>query len=362
MSQTKIKIESPNQLPESGVTRVQFKSWKEGMLVYLKQNDDFHCFLSDGIYKKWKAADDDPNRITALHATETPPVDDQAPNVVDARSKLLAKRQRDLNTMLSLIGRKVDQYDYDDVMNFSTDLESIWNMIELVYDIGRKGVHFLELNKIKFETGESPAKFYKKIYHHFMDNLYKTGTVLKYKQNSQLQEDEKLSPTLLNFMLYFTIESIDSRLMKKIKDKWGHLLDENTGLHDLKPVILKAIPDLLERIDSKDSEANSADTQLSAFGSSRGRFSDRGGFSDRGRFSNRGRFQSRPTASGRSFGGKFCRICQAARCPKRVYTTHNVSECSRLSRRDVEDLRVMMCDMKISPDEYPDSDTDPSQD
>ena len=64
--------------------------------------------------------------------------------------------------MLSIIGRKVDQYDFDDVMNSSTSITSIWG-IELVYYIGRTGVHFLELGKIKYEPGESPVKYYKKI-------------------------------------------------------------------------------------------------------------------------------------------------------------------------------------------------------
>ena len=72
MTSSKCKIEIPNQLPESGLTRVKFKSWKEGMLVYLKQNDDFLHFLPGGIYEDWKSADEDSNRITALEATETP--------------------------------------------------------------------------------------------------------------------------------------------------------------------------------------------------------------------------------------------------------------------------------------------------
>ena len=31
--------------------------------------------------------------------------------------------------------------------------------LELVYDIGRKGVHFLDLAKLKYETGESHVVF-----------------------------------------------------------------------------------------------------------------------------------------------------------------------------------------------------------
>ena len=346
MSANKCKIEVPNQLPEADLTRVQFKSWKEGMMVYLKQNEDFLLFLPGGNYETWTAAEENGTRIAILHASENE-------GTADDKKKKLAKRERDLNTMLSIIGRKVDQYDYDDVMNLSTSVSNVWYMIELVYDIGRKGVHFLDLVKLKYESGESPTKFYKKVYHHFMDNLYKKHETLKYKK-SKMPDDEKLSPTLLNFMLYFTIQSIDSRLMKKIRDKWGHLLDKDTCLHDLKDTILKAIPDLLSRIDTKEFEANSI-SQLSAF--SRG---GRGGgrmASQRGRGAQGGNTR-RP--AGR-FGRPFCRVCKDAKSPEHVYTSHSVAQCNRWTRRDVEDLRIMMCELKMEPNMYPDS-SDTEQD
>ena len=342
MSSNKCKVEVPNQLPESNLTRVQFKTWKESMVVYLKQNDNFQPFLPGGLYESWKSVEEDENRINALHANDLPETDNAANRITK-----LAKRQKDLLTMLNMIARKVDQYDYDDVMRESTSLQSIWNMIELVYDIGRKGVHFLELSKIKYETGESPAKFYKKIYHHFMDNLYKRDDVLAYK-SSTMSEDEKFSPTLLNFILYYTIEKIDSRLMKKIKDKWGHLLDTDTCLHDKKDVILKAIPDLLKRLDQKEFDARALETQLSALGGNRFRGRGRA----RGQGINSRNFQQR---SGQRL---FCRLCQAARCPPQVYSSHNVSTCNRWSRKDVEDLRVMMCELQTDPNDWPDSDVE----
>ena len=150
MSNNKCKIELPNQLPESGVTRVQFKTWKEGMMIYLRQNEDFLHFFQDGMYSNWVSSEENPKRILVL-SPDDHPVANTGENQGDLDSKRLLKRQKDLSTMLSIIGRKVDQYDHDDVVNGSTDLQSIWYMIELVYDIGRKGVHFLELEKLKFE-------------------------------------------------------------------------------------------------------------------------------------------------------------------------------------------------------------------
>ena len=265
------------------------------MTVYLKQNDNFLPFLTGGIYANWKPASENDGRIETLHVDDPPDTDNGA-----NRATKLAKRQKDLLTMLNMIARKVDQYDYDDVMKESNSVQSIWNMIELVYNIGRKGVHFLDLNKIKYEKEESPAKFYKKIYHHFMDNLYKKNETLTYK-NTVRQDDEKLSPTLLNFILYY----------------------------------------------------RALETQLSAFGNGRG------GFRGRGRGRGQGGGGSRPYQQQQPGGRRlFCRLCQAAKCPPQVYSSHNVSTCNRWTRKDVEDLRVMMCEMQTDPEEWPESETD----
>ena len=75
-------------------------------------------------------------------------------------------------------------------------------------------------------------------------------------KKSVLTEDEKMSPAMLNFVLFFTIHSIDPRLVSKIKDKWGHLIDDTTCLYDLKDIILKAIPEMVQKIDKKEFEAN----------------------------------------------------------------------------------------------------------
>ena len=341
MATSKCKLEIPNQLPESSLSRVQFKSWRDAMMIYLQQNDDFTPFFPGGEYENWEAGDENSDRISALHA------DDARDKSAAEQQKLLLKRRKDLETMLNIIGRKVDQYDFDDVVNTSTSLSSIWTSIELTYDIGRKGSHFLDLQNIKFESGEAPIKFYKRVYHHFMDNMFKRGDTLSYK-NTTLEEDEKLSPTLLNFILFYTIEKIDLRLMSKIKDKWGHILNKEKCLHDLKDIILKAIPDLLSKMEKKEAD-------LSAFGSYRNLRPQRGSLQKRADHQDR-------NPPRRQENRKFCRLCQASRCSKRIYTSHNMSDCTRWSKKDIEDMRVMILDMNIDPTEYPDSDCEGEQD
>ena len=128
-SKSKCKIELPSQLPESGLTRVQFKAWKETMSVYLKQNDSFSVFFPGGIYDTWSSAADNADRIQLLHERDHQ-------NNQNANNEKLSQRRKDLHAMLSIIeGKGCDQYDYDDNLNMSTSLHSIWLMIELAYDI-----------------------------------------------------------------------------------------------------------------------------------------------------------------------------------------------------------------------------------
>ena len=86
-----------------------------------------------------------------------------------------------------------------------------------------------------------------------MDNLYKSGDTVAHK-NVTLTKDEKLSPTLLNFILFYVIVKIDSRLLVEIKDKWGHLLTKDKCLHELKDVVLKATPDLIKKLENREAE------------------------------------------------------------------------------------------------------------
>ena len=43
-------------------------------------------------------------------------------------------------------------------------------------------------------------------------------------------------------------------------------------------------------------------------------------------------------------------------------TTATMSECNRWTKKDVEDLRVMMCEMNLEPDMFPDSASETEQD
>ena len=148
----------------------------------------------------------------------------------------------------------------------------------------------VEIGKIKYEQVDSPVKFY----HHFLGNLYKAGDVVAYKEFSKDWRWKAFPHTV----------ELDGRLLKRSKD-----------------IILKAIHDLLTKLETKDVDANSASAQLA--------FTSHGG----GKSSFRGRSGS-GTANPKHWtgriGGKFCRLCQAARFSRRIFTSHKVQDCSKV--------------------------------
>ena len=61
----------------------------------------------------------------------------------------------------------------------------------------------------------------------------------------------------------------------------------------------------------------------------------------------------RPRQTGANYTAKFCSLCRDAGLPPRVYQTHNLSECGRLNRSTVGQLRSLVLDENIRPEDYP---------
>ena len=391
---TSIKIRLPNKLPPSseGLTAVQFKAWKGQLIVYLKQNADFKRFLTGGCYATWSANDEHQDRLRTVHATDQPADNTQIP-------QRLAERQTQLETVLSIIAGNCDFSQYDDIMQRSTSIDWIWNLIESDYDIQKKGRHFLKVDEFSFKKGqESYNAFYKRLRGHFSDNLRKAGERVKSKNNEQLTEDEKLSPTLENTIVYMALKDIDSRLPAYIEQIFGHRMDRDTTLYDLQAEIFQSLPKLLADIEAKEANLGyvAADDyqthaeqndpawsptgqqeqpSLAAFG-----YGQRGGFQQRGQYRPRGSAPPRYSAAPRGYSaaprgysatprgrpmirfrlpapatetGKLCNLCRDAGFPRRVYETHNMNACNRWDRSTVAQIRSMVLDDNINPMDYP---------
>ena len=105
----------PSQLPDRKVSETQFNIWLEELEIYLSQEESFRVFLPGESYERWDSYENNSERISEVKG------DDPAGQ--------LKARQRQLRTVLSMIGKCVSEGHYDAVMRHSTSMQWIYNML-----------------------------------------------------------------------------------------------------------------------------------------------------------------------------------------------------------------------------------------
>lgn len=393
----KLKITLPAKLPPAseGITPVDFETWKDKILVYLKQSKECRLFFTGGKYGTWTAAVKNPNRIVALHAEDQPGENDDP-------AEFLEGRRIELDACLCVIAGVVHSSQYKDVMRRSTSLEWIWNQIEVDYNLQKKGRHFLKIDAITFNPAgaEAPVSFYKRFRGFFEDNLRKRGERVASEENVALAADEAMSPSLENTIVYMALKQIDPRLPTQIDKIFGHRMNADVTLFDLSGEIFQNAAETIAEMDKEsfnsigqEEYVPNVGDQVYAMGNEpveeqqqaslcawnggygRGQFRPRGGnFRPTGGMGFRPRMQQRfqnmtPRPNFRrqmiqqaprfqnyqNFQSKFCSLCRDAGSPALVVRSHNMNQCQRLSKSTVSQMRSMVLDEDVDPDYYPDT-------
>ena len=296
------KLPTPNQLPEQGLTAVQFKPWKNQMLTFLQQFPQNIVFLpapprpvgqnpmKEGIYQSWHTSAQHGiyGRIQELHVSDKATVDTvRAKEIgkdkevytgarVDAqghrvaaawkadadsleiKAKILEEldhqtlidRNRDLSLLLAHLTTCCYYTEADDITERSTSLTWIWNYLQRHYNIAPKGANFLRIASISYKSGDNHYSFYKKFRAAFIDNLRKAGDKDDARwSDARLAADERLSPSQEDTICLWTLEKIDPRLPEKVRKDYEHYLTDDCYLSDLHPRIFQRIPMMLEELD-----------------------------------------------------------------------------------------------------------------
>ena len=280
-----IKVYPPSQLPDRGVNETQFNIWVEELEVYLSQEAEYRVFLAGEDYGVWQSQENNPARLTDLKGSD---VDGR--RTIAQNSSQLKIRQRQLRTVLSIVGKCVSIGHYDSVMRHSTSLESIYDMLRSDYDMQKKGIHFFNLLDMHYDgTKLTPIAFYNQYRTMITSNLAKQNDVIKYKNNLILAQDEKMSPMLEDVILLDVIREIDQRLPAFIRTFYTHKMSKTDRLMDFKNDIFNTIPKFLQDLDKEEQlgsfKSHDTEPALSAFrqGNSYRNPRGRGGGGNRGR-------------------------------------------------------------------------------
>ena len=352
-----LPLKAPAPLPATGVNSVTFNVWKNTLKAHIEQDAHHHHFLPGGKYDSWEAAenglrieqldDEDPDKVIADGKRER--LGDLAHQA--ELDRLLNLRNSQLSKFITHIATLCHHTENDDITNCSTSMDWILDYLCKHYGLTTKGANFLNIAEHVYKQGTPYQTFYKQYRAAFVDNLRKRGERIQYKNDQVMTEDEKLSPSFENAIVLWALDKIDPRLPARVKKNYGYQMNGNTTLKDVQPIIFENIDVMLEELDqaqtakafalhSLDEDAEINAIRYQARDSFRGSkpFPSRGRISSRGR-SSRGPNQVRPFNSTTGITDKFCRICNLAGSDSRIYTSHEIGNCSRLTMRDLESLR-----------------------
>ena len=361
-----LPLKAPNPLPANGVDVVAFKVWKNTLIAHIQQDTNHHHFMPDGVYSVWRAAESG-RRIGALHDEDPDRLILEGKNLGERALnaellKLLTLRNAQLSKFITHVATLCHYTENDDVTNCSTSLDWIFTYLKKHYGIETKGANFLNISNHVFKSGTPYQTFYKQYRASFIDNLRKEGDVVKYKNEFALTADEALSPSFENAIVLWALEKIDPRLPGKVKKNYGHQMTGDVTLKDIQPIVFEHIHLLLEELEQTQQLSNAFSSQtLDEDQPHLNAFSIRKNINNRNtqiatkqtRFSGRARNMFNNRSSGRGSAGKFCRICNLAGSDARIFTSHEIGNCSRLTMRDLESLKnSLVLNGMITQEEY----------
>ena len=358
-----LKLNQPKELPQDGLTSVQFKPWRNHLLNFLQQDIENYRFLPGGEYAVWKAA---VQTIDGLRIDELKDTDSELGAIEGAAGSVQVKDQKKQtlklrrNSQLSKLIQHVASFVFyteaDDINESSTSLDWVFNYLKEHYNIQAKGANFLKITENVYNAKMLPQVFYKQLKASFVDNLRKQGE--KAKGGIVLQADETLSPSFEDTIVLWALEKINPRLPAKVRKDYEHRLSGDTYLVDLQPTIFQSIPSMLQELDREvdassvsisESEADTSLGSLRFNQFNRQKRGGRGGRSDRGRGgqTDRGRGGQTGRSGQDTYERRHCRVCQAAGKPSQVYKTHNVGTCGFFNRQDRQDMLSALQAMSV---------------
>ena len=116
------------------------------------------------------------------------------------------------------------------IVECSTYLESVWQIIQAYFGFQTSGSYFLDFADIHLKEGQRPEALYQRLISFAKDNLLTVNGVLSHHRD-RIDIDEELSPTLENMSVLIWLQLVNKDLPKLVKQKFGTELRTKTCLH-----------------------------------------------------------------------------------------------------------------------------------
>ena len=127
------------------------------------------------------------------------------------------------------------------IVKSSISIEYTWKVVRLHSGFQATAAHFIDLADIHLEPHEHPEDLYQWLMAFVEDNLLRNNCT---NHSKFVGDDEELSPTLDNLIVFTWLRLIHSGLPKLVKQRYGTEFKSRT-LASIKTEILQALGSLL---------------------------------------------------------------------------------------------------------------------
>ena len=153
---------------------------------------------------------------------------------------------------LSQVANCVSVNHYTTVLRYATSLQWIFDKVREDYDIAHRGIHFMNLSRIKYDPETmTPAGFYQLYRAHIINHTSQAGQTIQWNNNQVLAQDEIIGAAFEDHILYSVIALINPRLTEHVQQHYQLKLTLGQRLMDVRADIFINIPKFLEEINNQ---------------------------------------------------------------------------------------------------------------
>lgn len=224
------------------------ESWRSTVIYGLRLNPDFRPYLKEGVTFGKRTRNKPYRDLTDDIKTEKQKVkvnDQEVEQDVDIVVKCKEDKAVDVDLLLEQIANYAPNIPRNDITKDCKSLGEVWQRIRQFYNKQQAGSLLNEVWNIRREVEESPQALFSRMKQIYDENLLTTDGL--YHVDGKVDEDEELSPTLLNTIILHWLQTLHPELRDLVSQRFITQLRDCTYAA-LFPEISRSVDALLEEV------------------------------------------------------------------------------------------------------------------
>ena len=324
------------------------EAWKANVLYGLRLNPNFKEYLEDGFVFGRKSRNSPCRDMLDIFRKETITDEENKRKEVMIKEKSKEDRCAEVDLLLEQVANYCPHVPRADIVKDCSSMKEVWRTVREFYNKQQTGASLNDVWNIRRDLDETPQALYARIKQLYLDNLLTTDGPIHTR--GRVEEDEEMSPTLLNTLILHWLQVLHPDLRNLITQRFITQLRDHTFAAIL-PEISRSVESLLEELNSSTpvNRAYNA-TQNSRYPHTNYPSNSYKPFNKPSHPS----YSYKPSFSPSKPPGKHCQFCKLT--GKRMFYTHQIEDCLFIKRLNTQSATAkQVCpddDLELQYEEY----------